>query len=258
MANRILRDWTASEKMEALSLGAEVFFTRLIMKADDYGSFHANPKLLKAALFPLKEYSLKQVDGWLTECVENKLIGKYDVDGKTYIRIINFGQRLQNMRNAFPGPTGDFMELTVSHRESPPETKRNETEEETETETNPKTQRAIIPDVFFGEDVQAVWEEWKKYRIEIKKKLSPSTERKQMQFLGGRAGPEAIAIINQSISNGWTGLFELKNGYKNGVRNGIEKTNGATTAIIPTVKDFGIKQGFSRNNIDGGRNGGGS
>ncbi len=133
MANRILRDWTTSDKMELLSLGAEVFFTRLIMKADDYGSFHANPKLLKAALFPLKEYSLKQVDGWLQECIQNKLIGSYEVEGKTYIRIINFGQRLQNMRNAFPAPLCGLNELTVIHGESPPETKRNE--EETESET---------------------------------------------------------------------------------------------------------------------------
>lgn len=128
MANRILRDWTTSETMDVLSPGAEVFFTRLIMKADDYGSFHQNPKLLKAALFPLKDINLKQISDWLLECVSAKLIFLYEVDGKHYVRIKNFGQRLQNMRNAFPAPNCESQEVTVSHRDSPPETKRNETE----------------------------------------------------------------------------------------------------------------------------------
>lgn len=254
MANRVLRDWTSSEKMETLSLGAEVFFTRLIMKADDYGSFHANTKLLKAALFPLKDHTLKQVDAWLVECVAAGLIGRYEVEGKSYIRIVNFGQRLQNMRNAFPAPIGDKIEVTVSHRESPPETKRNEVEVETESETKP--QRAVVQDIFFGEDVHTAWEEWKKYRIEIKKKLSPSTEKKQMQFLGGRAGPEAIAIINQSITNGWTGLFELKQ-----QTNGHAKTSTrefGPDAIIEHGKELIDRPGFSRNYSNGGGNGGGT
>lgn len=57
------------------------------------------------------------------------------------------------------------------------------------------------------------WIEWEQFRKEIKKKITPSTAKKQLQFLGARGEPEAIAIINQSITNGWTGLFELK---KNG------------------------------------------
>ena len=65
MPNRVLRDWTASEKMDKLSQGAEVFFTRLIMKADDYGLYYGNPKLLNSALFPLREYDNSQVLKWL-------------------------------------------------------------------------------------------------------------------------------------------------------------------------------------------------
>lgn len=179
MANRILRDWTSSEKMETLSLGAEVFFTRLIMKADDYGSFHANTKLLKAALFPLKDHTLKQVDAWLVECVAAGLIGKYEVEGKSYIRIVNFGQRLQNMRNAFPAPIGDKIEVTVSHGESPPETKRNEEETETESETNTAD---AVP--FVGEVLKA-WNEWVQHKREKKQKLTPTSIKKQIKFLGG-------------------------------------------------------------------------
>lgn len=136
MANRVLRDWTTSEVMNRLSSGAETFFTRLIMRADDYGSFYANPKLLKAGLFPLKDVSETTVSGWVDECHIVGLLLKYNVEGKDYIRIKNFGQRLRNMRNVFPPPPADnSQQVAANGSKSPPETKRNELETETEVET---------------------------------------------------------------------------------------------------------------------------
>ena len=132
MANRVLRDWTTSEAVDNLSPEAEVFFTRLIMKADDYGSYHANPKLIKAALFPLKDYTSKQIEIWLKELISSNIVFKYQVEGKDYIRIDNFGQRLRNMRNTFPQPDANPL-TTRSELRPETETKRNETESETET-----------------------------------------------------------------------------------------------------------------------------
>jgi DNA-binding HxlR family transcriptional regulator len=54
-----------------------------------------------------------------------------------------------------------------------------------------------------------VWAEWVEYRKEIKKKLTPSMISKQLKFLEKHNGTHA-AIIEQSIQNGWTGLFPLK------------------------------------------------
>jgi len=216
MPNRILRDWTASDKIEMLSPAAEVFFTRLIMKADDYGLYYGNPKLLNSALFPLKDYDNSKVLAWLNECVKAGIIRKYSVDGKDYIQIPGFDQRLRLMKSKFPEPSN----TTEFHAPSndgqvtdvcPPETKRSRNEVEEETETKPKgSLRAVVDTSIFGEELKAAWEEWEQYQKEKKKKLTPSTAKKQIKFLGGRAGPEAVAIINQSITNGWTGLFELK------------------------------------------------
>lgn len=136
MANRVLRDWTTSDSVDKLSAGAEVLFTRLIMKADDYGSFHAHPKLVRAALFPLKDYNEVKITGWIDECVAAGVLFRYVADGKLLLRIVNFGQRLRNMRGAFPPPDDNSQQVAADFSERPPETKRNETEEETETETN--------------------------------------------------------------------------------------------------------------------------
>jgi hypothetical protein len=136
MANRVIRDWTTSEVMESLSSDGEVLFTRLIMKADDFGSYYANPKLLKAGLFPLKDISFSKIDILVRECESAGLLFRYTVDGKEYIRINNFGQRLRNMRNAFPHPKDNPQRYAASCCDAPPETEtETETEEETETES---------------------------------------------------------------------------------------------------------------------------
>ena len=205
MPNRILRDWTTSETIDELSLGAEVLFTRLIMKADDYGNYTANIKLVKAALFPLKDYEEGQIASWVNECARAKILKIYVHDGKSYIHIPNFGQRLRAMKSQYPDyvPTNDSQ---VSDN-GLLETKGNE------VETNQKqkvTLRAF--DLPFGsDDFLNAWIEWEQFRKELKKKITPSTAKKQLKFLGGRAEHESIAIINQSITNGWTGLFPLKN-----------------------------------------------
>lgn len=130
MPNRVLRDWTTSEAIDGLSVHAEVFFTRLIMKADDYGNYTGNHKLLKAALFPLRDVMINEIDKWIEECAKVGIIKKYTSEGKDFIHIPNFGQRLRAMKSSYP--TFDSHTSDIGR----PETKRNEVETESETETN--------------------------------------------------------------------------------------------------------------------------
>lgn len=126
MPNRVLRDWTTSETIDKLSQGAEVFFTRLIMKADDFGNYTANLKLLKAALFPLKNYHESEIQLWLDECCSVGILKMYSSDHKDFINIPNFGQRLRAMKSQYPDISqSNGSQLSVNGR---PETKRNEDE----------------------------------------------------------------------------------------------------------------------------------
>lgn len=130
MANRVLRDWTASETVDKLSERAEVFFTRLIMKADDYGCYYGNTKLLKAALFPLRDHQLAQIRSWRDECVDAGLLQFYTIDGKEYLKIYNFGQRMRSFVSKFPQPADNPLTIDGGARSSdsnpPPEGKRRE------------------------------------------------------------------------------------------------------------------------------------
>jgi len=57
-----------------------------------------------------------------------------------------------------------------------------------------------------------VWTEWVRYRIETKHKLSKSTAVKQLKMLATHPPETAAAMLNQSITQGWQGIFELKQG----------------------------------------------
>ncbi len=61
-------------------------------------------------------------------------------------------------------------------------------------------------------DFEKSWYEWYCYRKSAKKKILPSTMLKQIKFLSLQMNP--IDCINQSIKNGWQGLFEIKGAYK--------------------------------------------
>jgi len=56
------------------------------------------------------------------------------------------------------------------------------------------------------------WARWVRYRQEIKKPLSPTMVERQLSFLSQQQHLH-VAIIDQSIRNGWTGLFEVKGGH---------------------------------------------
>src|SRR6187402_2249491 len=105
MPNRVIRDWTLSKSVNSISWEAECMFTRLIMKADDYGCFHAEPIILRSLLFPLRDVEYFHIDAMLDELERKSLIILYDTDdGKQYLQIVNFGQRLRNMRDNHPKP----------------------------------------------------------------------------------------------------------------------------------------------------------
>lgn len=54
------------------------------------------------------------------------------------------------------------------------------------------------------------WGEWVQFRAEKKQKLTPLSIKKQLNFLEKNQHCH-VEILEQSIKNGWTGLFEIKN-----------------------------------------------
>ncbi len=97
--------------------------------------------------------------------------------------------------------------LAEGKQDAIPEERRGEAEE--------RQRREEFPDNLNTEDFLKAWTEWENHRKEIKKKLTPTTRKKQLKLLSEHPN-EAIEMMEQSMRNGWQGLFLPKgNGGKN-------------------------------------------
>jgi DNA-binding Lrp family transcriptional regulator len=67
-----------------------------------------------------------------------------------------------------------------------------------------------IPDFINKES----WKDWVEYRKEIKKRMTPLTAKKQWSLLSRYSPEEQKQIIDKSITNGWTGIFDLAGAKK--------------------------------------------
>ncbi len=245
MPNRVLRDWTASDRIDRLSMEAEVFFTRLIMKADDFGLYYGNPKLLNSALFPLKDFENSKVSKWLAECVNSGIVRKYSVDGKDYIQIPGFDQRLRIMKSKFPAPpeTAEFVEPSNDGQltdKRPPET-----ETETETKRNEEEPEGAFARVTVWPCFNDFWDKYDKKtdRPKCEKKwakISQAAREKIMQNLDiyipstpdkqYRKNP--LTYLN---SESWNNEIILPNAKFTDKRE--EKVNGLRAAFAKQVID---------------------
>jgi hypothetical protein len=138
-------------KMDGISAEAERLFVRLVMKADDYGRFHADGRLVKANCFPLIDaVTPGEIAGWLAELSTRGLIVRYQADGREVLAIVNFGQRLKSSRAKFPAIPGepvDWLPVSGSSPEVPGSSGKFplEVEEEAEEEEKGKGTAAVPP-----------------------------------------------------------------------------------------------------------------
>lgn len=112
----LIRDTTDSENVNRLSYPAEVLFYRIMMKADCFGRFYASPVLIKNQCYPVKEtVRTSDIERWLSELsapligndTSNKatgLIRMYAHNGKPFLEIVNFGQKLKWQKPKYPPP----------------------------------------------------------------------------------------------------------------------------------------------------------
>lgn len=105
MPNRILREGIlASEPVNELGWAEECFYRRLHSVVDDFGRYSAHPSLLRAACYPLRlnDVSDQDVGKWLAVCATKGLVRVYQVDGKRYLEVTKFEQRMRAKKSKCP------------------------------------------------------------------------------------------------------------------------------------------------------------
>jgi len=98
--NPLLKSYPESEKINAVSIGAETMYTRLIAKADDRGNYYGDPSLILAYLFGHR-FAAGNVSGtdtarWRDELETVGLLTRYEAGTQTYLHVVNPHRRLRN------------------------------------------------------------------------------------------------------------------------------------------------------------------
>lgn len=68
----------------------------------------------------------------------------------------------------------------------------------------------FIPAILQTPEFHKAWNEWQAERKQRRKKLTPAAISRQLAKLEAMGPENAVASINQSIEQGWTGLFDPK------------------------------------------------
>lgn len=109
MPNRILKESICTSKdIDALSPEEEILFYRLLVKADDYGRYWAEPELVKSACYPLKVDKVKgkAIEQRLGALAAAGLVTLYEVEGRRYLQFPKWAkhQTVRAKTSRFPGP----------------------------------------------------------------------------------------------------------------------------------------------------------
>lgn len=244
MPGRLLREGILdSEAVNSLSLGAEVFYRRLMSAVDDFGRFDARPAVLRSRLYPLRLDTVtdKEVAAWTRECERAGLLTRYTAEGKPYLLFHRLGSpRAKASKYPAPPPEAEATapappaqsegegECTQSHADArtcaqtpadaPYSGSGSGTSAGSSTGASksgraaePRPHPADVPAPLDTPEFRSAWADWLADRRERKRK--PYTERGVAGLLAELAkhGPAAaVAAIRESIRNGYQGLFPEK------------------------------------------------
>lgn len=224
MTDRVVRSGIlTSEKVCSLSWAGEVFYRRLMSVADDFGRFDGRLSILRASLYPLQleTVSNSDVGKWRLQSAEAGLVRVYAVDGKEFVEIVNFGQRLRASRSKWPAPDDTRGQLSADVSECPQvadECPQGAAYTETETETETKTRKRVrfnaaaaeIPDWLSAD----LWKRWCKSRSEAGKPITETACGQQLTKLAKwqADGLDPNEALDAAICGNWQGLYEPKAG----------------------------------------------
>lgn len=182
--------WLTSMKIDSLrDDSAELFLFRLGLKADKNGVYHAEPELLRTAVYPLQvpRRRLADVTRFRDKCVRAGLLRYWTAaDGRPYVQIIKFDQKTPNERPVHPVPPGDPDENGQEHfdlPEPPPDrmkVKRREVSVRSAAAA-PHTQDAFG----FVPEIQARWP-----RHDV-----PACLRAALRHVQKQRGPDAVVTV---------------------------------------------------------------
>ncbi len=241
MPNRMIREsLLSSEKFNSLGWFEQSTYIRLILLADDYGRLDGREMIIKSYGFPIDDKVTKSaISKAISALVKVGLLQRYEVNDKPYLLFPNWEryQRLRSKNSKCPPPIENksMTDTCQTYDRHMTDTCPLEVEVEEEVEEKENTKEKAATDVpleskkvetdavkikkmldectpemktalsHFVESRQKMRKPLTSYALElaIKKLAKLSTEEN-----------ERIAIVNQTVENGWQTFYPLKKADK--------------------------------------------
>lgn len=206
-----------NESLVELPYGVRLLFIGLWCLADRDGRLENRPKKIKMQLFPADDLDIPEA---LLGLAKEKLVTLYSVDSVEYIQIDNFLKHQhphhKEANSVIPEPIGECKpEALPSATRLIPDSLNPITDSLQKKESKPKP-KIIKQKTYPAELNLTAWQEYIDYRKESKfKKLTTRGEDKQIEKIIGFGGHDIQQqCIDETISNGWQGIFEPKGNGK--------------------------------------------
>lgn len=109
-------EFWSSEQVMSCSVTARLLFIGLWNFCDDHGVHPASCKSIKAKVFPSDNFSVEE---YIAELVTSNLLEKYDVEGKSYLKVVSWAkhQRIDRPTYVYPLPQLSGENSSSAHRE---------------------------------------------------------------------------------------------------------------------------------------------
>jgi len=204
------RDWvSASDSERVLAIACMLIAAKT---GDDDGTFDADPEYLQRAAYLNTLPDLKplinrgflevvQADASKTLADASKTLADARIEGETE------GEEETEQNPPHNPPHADSDASPTRQSDNPPKKTNPAKKKKSQTKPDEQIRNLELPD---GLSLMA-WCDWAEYRREKRKKLTISTAQRQLTTLAKLRdnGHPPDAVIEQSITQGWIGLFPL-------------------------------------------------
>lgn len=227
------------KQLTTISMQAHLFWILSWCFSDDDGVIENDPILLKSQIFPRRsDVRVEQIEQWIGQLVKARFMVPFTYDNVGYLIHRTFRTHQKIDRKQPSKISAEVIRRTLDECSSNDQPciveESNSKGEESKPKPAPDSVEIIFP--FETENFKSIWQQWKNYkktehRFHFK---SPQSEQSSLKGLAETAkGNEetAIAIIQQSMANGWKGFFELKtNNYAKQSTSNDKQPTGASVS----------------------------
>jgi len=209
MPQRFLRPGiTSSESFNAISLGAQSFYIRLLTLVDDFGRFEASSKLLKSLTFPICDNilveNIKEWENELANSHSEPLVFFYIINGKRYLQINKWQERARTNESRYPAFEGN-PQPTAAQRSDPLPSEAIAISPK--PSPMPAASCASLPSALDREDFKAAWERWLSHLKQLQIALTGQARDLHLKACLEWGADFSIICINHSIAGNWKKLY---------------------------------------------------